>query len=780
MESIDTNKKLLEEKPGKDVFKQETFFKLPSILPNSSTRTPAKTDQSELNLSQNIADKEARQIYSPNDQCSDKLTDVQNVYVTSDHKSSSTSSVRDSNISKESEILRSTGTSEETEKSEAQNQKTGIINPIPYKEPPWGGIAPPLPENGTSLYTLEELKNGRIVSSHPLSKSYQTVGRLPSCDIQLEHPSLSRYHAVLQFKANGSIDKPAGFYLYDLDSTHGTFHNKNQCFPKTYYRLRVGHMMKFGGSTRLLILQGPQEDTEVESELSATELKELAAEKARKRQEKIMEEKEKIESEETTGISWGIAEDAVEDENEELTLGNLPNPYSTQPEHGNLNLNDPKKTLRGWFEREGYDLEYDCQEIGYAKFKCTVKLPIEDENGERTEVLAEATVSGKKKEAVVNCALEACRILDKRGLLRSSTHERRAKKSAKKWVENDYYDSDEDEFLDRTGALQAKRQKRMKTVNNYNRIEEHPKEVEHSTAENFESLTKKHIIVSTQILKLQQRIQAAKQSMQEINGKTRDAGDDEDLDAYMAVLERSADCSKEEVAKLKIQLSELTCESRKLERLIEIARPAKMPELKSSNSESSVKIKPGSILIGKMFGKGVRKMKPIIPNSNTKALPNAILPAKVEAVAKNTIPVHFDKQKEEKTSVLLIPQRKIPEGDKESQTLSSLKIETLNQGVKSSSNTPTMIPSEHDNQNTTTSVCNTHTEKYKNSEQVKPISSKKQRKNNKSIRNVLEENIRSGKPYEEVSEHDERYSTWLPPKNQIGDGKTSLNDKYGY
>ena len=64
----------------------------------------------------------------------------------------------------------------------------------------------------------------------------------------------------------GSIDKPAGFYLYDLNSTHGSFHNKNQCFPKTYYRLRVGHMMKFGGSTRLLILQGPEEDTEAESE----------------------------------------------------------------------------------------------------------------------------------------------------------------------------------------------------------------------------------------------------------------------------------------------------------------------------------------------------------------------------------------------------------------------------------------------------------------------------------------------------------------------------------
>ena len=70
------------------------------------------------------------------------------------------------------------------------------------------------------------------------------IGRLPVNDIQLEHPSLSRYHAIIQYKAQASEDQPVGFYLYDLDSTHGTFHNKNRCFPKTYYHLRVGHGIK--------------------------------------------------------------------------------------------------------------------------------------------------------------------------------------------------------------------------------------------------------------------------------------------------------------------------------------------------------------------------------------------------------------------------------------------------------------------------------------------------------------------------------------------------------
>lgn len=49
----------------------------------------------------------------------------------------------------------------------------------------------------------------------------------------------------------------------------------------------------------------------------------------------------------------------------------------------------------------------------------TCRLPIDMATGE--PVYAEASVRGKKREAVVQCALNACRILDAQDMLRNPT-----------------------------------------------------------------------------------------------------------------------------------------------------------------------------------------------------------------------------------------------------------------------------------------------------------------------------------------------------------------------
>jgi len=63
--------------------------------------------------------------------------------------------------------------------------KRTIDSPLapPYTyEPPSNASTPP-----NSVWHLEVLKNGIIVENIPLSSSQLTIGRLPMCEISLEH-----------------------------------------------------------------------------------------------------------------------------------------------------------------------------------------------------------------------------------------------------------------------------------------------------------------------------------------------------------------------------------------------------------------------------------------------------------------------------------------------------------------------------------------------------------------------------------------------------------------
>ncbi|XP_072391326.1 uncharacterized protein ZK632.2 [Diabrotica undecimpunctata] len=433
--------------------------------------------------------------------------------------------------------------------------------PLPYKEPIWSG----LPSSNGKDYSFDVLKNGVIIETvNLMEKPFWVFGRFVNCDIIMQHPTISRYHAVLQYRKEGSETDVPGFYIYDLGSTHGTFLNKNRLKPKIFVRIQVGHMLKFGNSTRSFILEGPEYDEEEESELSVTELKEKRDKEIREREERMIrlqqEAEEKKKKEEERGVDWGLGEDA----DEETDLSE--NPYA-QTNNEELYLDDPKKALRGFFEREGLDLEYDCNEQGMGQFVCKVELPVDDEMGR--PIVAEVLHKGKKKEAVIQCALEACRILDRFGVLRQATHESR-KRKAKNWEDNDYYDSDEDTYLDRTGTIEKKREKRMNS--------KAPQKVE-----TYESLVEKEKSIVASIADTEKQISSLQLKMETEENQDND---EDSLDNYMKGLKDSKP-DKRSIARLKTDLITLRSEHSKVLQLVNLVKPANLPPLVTKEPSSS-------------------------------------------------------------------------------------------------------------------------------------------------------------------------------------------------
>lgn len=191
--------------------------------------------------------------------------------------------------------------SKDINEDKKQDQRSAAS--VPYTIPTWSG-------RPCHQFYLEVLKDGSIIDKFDVhKKGAYMFGRVDLCDFVLEHPTISRFHAVLQFKGNGNA------YVYDLGSTHGTFINKNEVKKRVFVELHVGDVLRFGHSSRLYIFQGP------------TDLMPPEADLKRLRQAKIQEEmhdmessllRAKLEASRADGISWGMRDDAIEENEDEV------------------------------------------------------------------------------------------------------------------------------------------------------------------------------------------------------------------------------------------------------------------------------------------------------------------------------------------------------------------------------------------------------------------------------------------------------------------------------
>lgn len=113
-----------------------------------------------------------------------------------------------------------------------------------YTPPDWSST--PIVE-----YALDVIKDAEEIDRIQLDKEFVVLGRSEGCDIQVAHPSVSRFHCVLQHSNDGKL------HLYDLGSTQFTYLNKQPVEPKKYHELYTGDILNFGQSTRIYVVDGP-------------------------------------------------------------------------------------------------------------------------------------------------------------------------------------------------------------------------------------------------------------------------------------------------------------------------------------------------------------------------------------------------------------------------------------------------------------------------------------------------------------------------------------------
>ncbi|KAF6837535.1 fha domain protein [Colletotrichum musicola] len=156
---------------------------------------------------------------------------------------------------KEQPNLHTTGLLAAASNSVQQADGTSIV--LKYHEPAEARKPP-----ARDQWRLFVFKGADIVDTIDLSpRSCWLVGREAAVvDLVAEHPSISKQHAVVQFrhveKRNEFGDRVGKVkpYLIDLESANGTTLNGDKVADSRYYELRDKDMIKFGHSTREYVL----------------------------------------------------------------------------------------------------------------------------------------------------------------------------------------------------------------------------------------------------------------------------------------------------------------------------------------------------------------------------------------------------------------------------------------------------------------------------------------------------------------------------------------------
>jgi len=141
------------------------------------------------------------------------------------------------------------------------NTVAGTNTVLKYHEPPEARKPPSKEQWRMFVFKGKDM----IDTIHLYSRSCWLMGRDQAIvDFHLEHPSISKQHAVVQFrhitKTNEYGDKLSKVkpYLIDLDSANGTRLNGEKIGGSRYVELRDGDVVGFGDSEREYVMMLPK------------------------------------------------------------------------------------------------------------------------------------------------------------------------------------------------------------------------------------------------------------------------------------------------------------------------------------------------------------------------------------------------------------------------------------------------------------------------------------------------------------------------------------------
>ncbi|KAH0465862.1 hypothetical protein IEQ34_005965 [Dendrobium chrysotoxum] len=386
---------------------------------------------------------------------------------------------------------------------------------IPYTIPPWS--EPPL-----HPFFLEVLKDGTIIEQLDVyEKGAYMFGRLDLCDFVLEHPTISRFHAVLQFKKDGT-------YLYDLGSTHGTSVNKNQVKGKVYTEIHVG------------------DEGDLHKFRKAKKHEEMCD-----REASLLRAKE--EASFANGISWGMADDAIEEDPEndadEITWQTYKGQFTERQEKTRSKIIKRMEKISNMKKEINAIRAKDISQGGLTQGQ---QMQI----GRNEQRIAQIMEELDSLEETLNDSIR-----ESEGARGGRSVGGRAKAIAE---EEENTLSDEDEFYDRTKKKPSAK-----------------KSAEQQSVETADTLLDKMEVISSEI---EEKRKLLAEEREKVASNEKGNNGEDELDAYISGL--SSQLVIDRILQMEMNLSDLQAELNRITYLLKIADPSGEAARKRASSSN--------------------------------------------------------------------------------------------------------------------------------------------------------------------------------------------------